>query len=292
MKKKYFIAFFLIVAATSCSVRRFLPAGEKLYKGSTVIVQKDPGVKNTNKQLKKHLKLAITPRRNKFLLGQPYKVWWWYVIGEPDPEKTEKGLRSFLRKKLGEAPVLSSRINAPVTAENMQAFMENTGYFHTRVQGDTVNSGYFTKAVYTAQVQPQYHIKSITWVSDSSALLKTLEERQKSRGILKVGAPYQLSDISAERDQLDLYLKTRGYYYFNPDYLMAYADSTVGNRQVELYLNVKKTIPEAAKYPYRINNITVFPNYSLVSKQLDTSIVGAIKYDGLYIKDSAKKFRP
>ncbi|MEP7238757.1 MAG: hypothetical protein ABI685_12855, partial [Ferruginibacter sp.] len=291
MKGLYFLAFLFVLAASSCSVRRFLPPGEKLYKGATVKVEKNPETKGTTRQLRNHVRQAVSPRRNKFILGQPYKVWWWYVIGEPDPDKTERGLRSFLRKKLGEAPVLRSRINAAVTAENMQAFLENTGYFHSTVLGDTVNTGYFTKAVYTAKFQPQYHIKSITWVSDSSALLKLLEERQKS-GILKAGQPYRLSDISAERDRLDLYLKTKGYYYFNPDYLMAYADSTVGNRQVELYLNVKKTAPKMAMYPYTINRIVVFPNYSLASQQLDTSIAGAIQYDKLIIKDSAKKFRP
>ncbi len=291
MKGAHFIALLLLLTASSCSVRRFLPPGERLYKGATVKVEKNPEVKQTKRFLTNHLKQAVSPRRNKFLLGQPYKVWWWYVIGEPDPDKTERGLRAFLRKTLGEAPVLSSRINAPVTAENMQAFMENTGYFHTTVQGDTVNTGYFTSAVYTAQVQPQYRIKSITWVSDSSAVLKLLEEHQKTGSILKVGQPYRLSDISAERDRLDLFLKTMGYYYFNPDYLMAYADSTVGNRQVDMFLNIKKTTPEAAKHPYRINKIVVFPNYSLVSEQLDTTMAGAIKYDGLIIKDSLKKFK-
>ncbi len=289
MKGNYFIGLILLLTASSCSVRRFLPAGEKLYRGSEITVQKNPDEKKTNRQLKKFIKQAVTPRRNKFLVGQPYKVWWWYVIGEP---KHEKGLRAFLRRKLGEPPVLSSRVKATATAENMQAFMENSGYFHTTVQGDTVNKGYFTTARYTAQVQPQYHIKSIIWVSDSSALLKLLEERQKRRGILKAGEPYRLSDISAERDQLDLFLKTKGYYYFNPDYLMAYADSTVGSRQVELYLNVKKSTPEAAKYAYHINRIAVFPNYSLASVHLDTSLTGAIRYEGLLIKDSAKVFKP
>lgn len=290
MKGSYLLLVILL-AASSCGVQRYIPAGEKLYKGATVVVEKNPDVKGTTKQVRNHLKQAVSPRRNKFLLGQPYKVWWWYVLGEPDPDKTDKGLIQFLRKRLAEPPVLSSKINAKVTAENMQSFMENTGYFHTTVQGDTVHSGYFVKAKYTAQVQPQYLIKSITWVSDSSALLKELEGRQKQNGLLKVGKPYRLSDISAERDALDLYLKTKGYYYFNPDYLMAYADSTVGNRQVDILLNVKKTTPEQAKYPYSINNIVVFPSYSLVSNQLDTSLSGIEKYDGIYVKDSAKKFK-
>jgi len=291
MRVLYVIALFFLLAASSCSVRRFLPAGEKLYKGSTVIVHKNPEVKTKNGRLKSDLKLAVRPHRNKFLLGQPYKVWWWYVIGEPDPEKQQKGLRAFLRRQLAEPPVLSSRVNATQTAENMEAFMENIGYFHTTVKGDTVHSGYFVKSIYTAEVQPQYHIKTITWVSDSSALLKELMNEQK-KGILKVGEPYRLSDISSERDRLDLYLKTKGYYYFNPDYLMAYADSTIGNRQVDLFLNLKKITPAMARYPYSIHKMTVFPNYSLASGQVDTTKTGFTLYDSLLIKDPRKRYKP
>jgi outer membrane protein insertion porin family len=288
----YCILSVVMLLVSSCSVSRFLPPGEKLYKGATINVKKNPETKTSTKKLKKQLKLAVTPQRNKFLLGQPYKVWWWYVIGEPGPKNNGKGLKAFLRKKLGEPPVLSTRVNAKVTAENMQSFMENTGYFHTTVQGDTANSGYFTKAIYTAQVQPQYNIKTITWVSDSSALLKLLERRQKRKNaIVKVGQPYRLSDISAERDALDLFLKTRGYYYFNPDYLMAYADSTIGKREVDLYFNVKKNIPKQAKFPYKINNIIIFPNYSLAPSEIDTALSNAVQYDGLIIKDSTKKFK-
>jgi outer membrane protein insertion porin family len=289
--KVYIGLVFLMVIASSCSVQRFLPPGEKLYKGSTITVEKNPAVKASNKQLRNLLKEAVKPRRNKFLLGQPYKVWWWYVIGEPDPDKTEKGLRSFLRKRLGEAPVLSSRINPTTTAENMESFMENIGYFRTAVQGDTVNTGYFVKARYTAQVQHQYTIKSITWVKDSSALLNLLERRQKLRPVLKVGQPYRLSDITAERDRLDLYLKTRGYYYFNPDYLMAYADSTIGDHGVDLYLNIKKSAPAMALHPYRVNRIVVFPNYSLASALPDTTMRHVEVYDSLLISDSSRKFK-
>lgn len=291
MKVVYCFILIILFTSSSCSVKRFLPPGEKLYRGATVHVQKTPDVKQSNRQLKKHLQLAITPHKNKFILGQPYKVWWWYVIGEPKPQKNGKGLRAFLRKKLGEEPILSSRVNASVTAQNMQAFMENTGYFHSTVQGDTVNKSYFTSAIYTAVVQPQYHIKTISWVSDSSALLQLLEKRQQQRGMLKIGQAYQLSAISAERDQLDLFLKTRGYYYFNPDYIMAYVDSTIGNRELALYFNIKKTTPVQAKYAYKINQIVVFPNYSLASPALDTSLAGTELYDGLIIKDPAKKYK-
>ena len=289
MKKYLFFYILFVLLVSSCSVRRFLPAGEKLYRGPVFHVTKNAETKNTTGQLKDMLKLAAKPRPNKFFLGQPYKVWLWYVIGNSE---SKKSFRGYLRNKLAEPPVLSSRINAKTTAANMESLMQNLGYFHTTVQGDTAHSGYFLKAIYTAQVQPQYKIRKIEWVSDSSAIIKALETNSKRRGLLKPGNPYRLSDITAERDRLDLFLKTKGYYFFNPDYLMAYVDSTVGNRKVDLLLNLKKTTPSEAKSPYTINKIIVFPNYTLASPKLDTSRNGLEDYDGILIKDSLKKFRP
>ena len=128
MKKYFFFNIMLLLLVSSCSVRRFLPAGEKLYRGPTFRVTKNPETKNTTGQLKDMLKLAARPKPNKFFLGQPYKVWLWYVIGNPE---SKKSFRAYLRNKIAEPPVLSSRINAKATAENMQSLMENLGYFHS-----------------------------------------------------------------------------------------------------------------------------------------------------------------
>ena len=282
-----FHCMLLIVLIASCSVQRFIPKGERIYKGASVHVKKNPETSTSVRSLKSTIKLAATPRANKFLFGQPYKVWWWYVIGEP---KREKGFRAFLRNRLGEPPVFSSRVNPKATAENMEALLTNLGYFHSTVQGDTTNYSYFTKAVYNAQVEPQYTIKSVTWVNDSSRLMRVIS-RIQAQSLLKPGQPYRLSDITAERERIDLTLKNRGFYFFNPDYLMAYADSTIGNRQVDIIMNIKKTTPEDAKIAYRINNITVFPNYTLASPELDTAKYGVEIYDGIRIRDSVKKFR-
>jgi len=294
MRNISFCILLLTLVTTSCSVKRYLPKGERLYKGSTVKVQKHPETKTSAKSLKSKLKLAVKPRPNKFLFGQPWKVWWWYKLDGPDSTRKEKGLKALLRNKLSEPPVLSSRINTVSTSENMVGLMENLGYFHTTAQGDTNNTGsYFTKATYNVQVQPQYFINDITWVSDSSELLKILQkEQQTNHTLLKPGKPYTLSEITAERNRLDLYIKTKGYYYFNPEYLMAYADSTIGNRKVSLLMNIKKITPQIARHTSTINSITIFPNYSLVSTQLDTSKNNLEMHDSLYIRDTTKKFRP
>ncbi len=288
-KKLIYCIIVSCIIVSSCSVQKFIPKGETIYRGAKITVKKDSGVSTASRSLKTQLKAAVRPKPNKFLFGQPYKVWWWYVIGTP---KREKGLKAFFRNKLGEPPVFGSRVNATATAENMQAFLENTGYFHSAVAGDTTIKSYFLTANYHANVAHRYKIKNIIWVKDSLPLMSLLERQQQRGSELKAGNPYMLSDIQNERNRLDLQIKKRGYYFFNPDYIMSYADSTIGNHQVDLYLNIKKETPETAKYPYTINRITIFPNYSLVYPPPDTSRVGTQNFDGLEIRDTVNKFKP
>ncbi|MCW3090234.1 MAG: hypothetical protein JWP81_1303 [Ferruginibacter sp.] len=277
----------IVLVASSCGVQRFLPPGERLYRGATITVEKDSAVKVSSRQLRKQLELADKPGGNKFAVGQPYKVWWWFVIGEP---KRPNGVRAFFRNKLGAPPILSSMVNPSVTAQHMQAFLENLGYFHSVVSGDTINNGYMTRAIYKAHVLPQYTIKNISWVNDSLPLVKLLQQHQQ-KGILQIGNGYRLSDIQAERDRLDLYVKTKGYYYFNPNYIMAYADSTIGNHEVDLYLSIKKNIPEISLHEFTINQVMLFPNYTLLLPPPDTSRTGTVNMDGLLIRDTINRFK-
>jgi outer membrane protein assembly factor BamA len=277
-----------VILLGSCSVHKYLKPGEALYRGASIKVQKDKEVKTSSRSLKKQLKKAIRLRSNKFLLGSPYKVWWWYTIGETEKQK---GLKYWLRKKLGEPPVFSNRVNTALTSQTMQSYLENTGFFHSTVIGDTNTKNNFTKAVYRAHVLPQYKIKSVTWISDSSQILKDLSDRKK-RSLLKPGKPYQLSNIDEERSRLDLRLKKKGYYFFNPTYILAYADSTVGDRKVDLFLNLRSTTPENAKHPFSINRIIIFPNYTLIDPPPDTSRFGLTPIDSLLIRDTVYKFKP
>jgi outer membrane protein insertion porin family len=290
MMKWYIVySFIIMLFATGCGVAKYLPKGERLYRNVKVIVNKQPGVTTKASSLQKDLKSATRPVPNKFLLGKPYKVWFYYVIG---PSKNPKGFKAWLRDRLGEPPVFSSRVNVQANAEDLQAYLENVGYFHSTVSGDTIDKSYFTTAVYKANVFPQYKIKSVNWLHDSASVLDVLTEKQKDKGFLKPGRPYKLIDIEAERDRVDLQLKAKGYYFFNPNYVLAYADSTVGNNQVDLYLNILNTMPEKAKHPYTISKITVFPNYTLVHPPPDTSKVATIVYDSIAIRDTVHNFKP
>src|SRR5690606_12462349 len=122
------------------------------------------------------------------------------------------------------------------------------------VTSDTTINNRKATVTYTASPHIIYRIKSLTFDVDSSELGKAIKSTE-SGSLLQVDRPYNLDNIIAERERIDNELKNKGYYYFNPDYLITEVDSTSGDHQVELYVKIKEETPARAKRPYYINNI-------------------------------------
>src|SRR4030095_1220312 len=102
---------------------------------------------------------------------------------------------------------------------------------------------------------------------------------------------YNLYALKAERDRIDLELKNQGYFYFNADYLVFYADTSTGNHKVNLFLEVKADAPLNALERYRMHTIIITPNYSLdqdtVTVKADTLLI-----EGKYYIKSDSMFKP
>src|SRR3954468_7173181 len=132
---KYCCCLVLIIGSASCGVNRRLLPGQQIYDCASIKVEIPQGTKTKASALEKKLKPLATPKRNKRLFGRPYKVWWWYVLGQP---KKEKGFKTWLRNTIGEAPVLAEDLNPELNAQNMQALLENEGHFNSEVIVDTI----------------------------------------------------------------------------------------------------------------------------------------------------------
>lgn len=280
----------LFALGTSCSVRRHLPPGTYLYKGATYKIEKEPGNKTKVKSIKSQLKGITAPVPNKTILGYPYRVAFWYFVGEP---KKQKGFKYWLRNKIGEPPVLSTAVNVKANSQNFQAYLENKGFFKTDAGGDTTVKGYKVTANYKIDLGMPYTINTFKFVLDSTAKIgQDIAKLPPKENYLKSGQQYDLDNIKAERSRTDIFLKSRGYYYFSPDDIKAWIDSTIGNHQVNIYFKLKDETPLAAMNPQTIRRITLFPNYTLVAPPPDTSKRGLIMYDSIYIRDTLHKITP
>ena len=57
--------------------------------------------------------------------------------------------------------------------------------------------------------------------------------------VIERGKPYDVDVLQAERSRFERFIKDHGFYGFSSDHIYFRVDSTVGNRQVDIYYGVK-----------------------------------------------------
>ncbi|MBA2499597.1 MAG: BamA/TamA family outer membrane protein [Chitinophagaceae bacterium] len=284
---KIFVVFFITLSIASCSYTKHLKEGEVLYIGSEVNITDSITKTKEKKELASGLNNLTVPEPNTTFLGLKPKLFFYNLAG--DPSKT-----GWLRKKLrsfGEPPVLLQDVNLEYNEKLLDSRLENLGYFRANVSGDTIVKNKKAEAVYAATPGPRYYIAAVEYQNDSSVLERSINEIVNS-SFLKPGDPFNLDIIKAERLRIDAYLKEQGFYYFNEDYIIVKTDSTIGNNQVNLYVQVKPETPKIARQVYTMNDIFVYSNYSLATAQEDTNTSNAIFYKGYYVVDKENIFKP
>ena len=274
--------------AFGCSNTKYLPEGDLLFTGHSVKVNDSIIKKKDRKELEKELEALLRPLPNKQILGLRPKLLIYNLAGEP---KKEKGIRHWLRNKVGEAPVLFSKVDLDYNVAVLRNFTENRGYFKTRVSADSTAKNKRATAEYIVTPKRQYKIKSVQFPVDSTDLGKSIA-RMSRRSLLKEGNPYDLEIIKLERERIDARLKEKGYYYFNPNYILAQVDSTKGDYEVSIKLKIKDETPEKATTAYKINKIVVYPNFSISKDSLIYKKEDVVQYNDFTIIDTANTFNP
>lgn len=271
----------------SCNTTKLVPKGDALYTGATIKVDDSTISKKEKKKVHDKTENLPRPLPNGKFLGIPFKLLFYNMAGDTSKHNF---IRKFLRK-IGQPPVLLSSVNVDYNVKVLQNYLVNIGYFQALASGDTIIKKKKGHAYYTLTPGPVYSIEEVSFETDSSSVGTAIKETQP-KTILHPGDAFNLAVIKGERERIDAILKEEGYYFFNPDLLIIEADSTVGNHKVNMYLKVKGNIPAEAKKTYIIDNVFIYPNYRLNGKSTDTTSAEKYLYDGYYIVDPRKKFKP
>ena len=241
----FFYCVLVVWCMSSCSNIKYLPEGENLYVEGEVAINSDTIPAAYIEPLETHLEELLRPKPNKAIMGLRPKLYIYNIAGEP---KSERGLRGWMRNKVGEPPVLLSDVNREYNENLLRNRLENIGFFNAEVASDTSITNRKATVTYTATPKIIYRIKSVTFEVDSSALGQAIKATENG-SLLQVNRPYNLDQIISERERIDNELKNKGYYFFNPDYLLIDVDSTAGNHHVDLYVKVKPETPTKARQP-------------------------------------------
>jgi len=276
---------FCIVLLAACNESKRLTEGQNLYVANEVKTKPTDVKKKKTKDVAKDLEGLLRPRLNSKVLGVRFRLWIYNIAGMP---KRDKGFKHWLKYKVGEAPVLASPTMLEKNRDILQNRLENKGFFKDTVMLTTSVKDRKLKAIYTAQFGPQYTIRNISFPDDSDDISKRIDS-VKDRSLLRKGDPYDLDVIKDERNRIDTRLKGKGFYYFNPGYLVVDLDTTVGNHQIDMFMKFKDEMPDEARARYRIRNILVYAEYDLHS---DTNKRAVLTPGNIRLVDTAHLFKP
>jgi outer membrane protein insertion porin family len=277
----------LMSALTSCHESKYLTANQSLYTANKTQIQSSvPMKKSEQKKWGKEMQAYLRPKLNSKILGIRVKLWIYNIAGTTNKKK---GIKHWLKYKIGEAPVLASPAILRNNAEVLQSHLENKGFFHDTAFVTTSVKDKHLTATYTGQVGPRYAIGKIDYPDDSDLISNLIDTLQRG-SLLKTGDFYDFETIKAERVRVDNRLKNRGFYYFNPDYLLVDLDTAVGNHQVDMFMRLKEEMPDPVRKVYHIDSIMVYVNSG---SRPDTNHRHAyVTPEGYHVIDSAKFLRP
>jgi outer membrane protein insertion porin family len=273
--------FFIVLLFSGCTGLRKIPQGEYLYSGSTFSFDSAQLLSNQKVALNEIDGLLKSPN-TKMLWMRPF-LSIHNMVKEP---KKEKGLKYWLKYKLGEPPVLMSSIDSVTVNTAIRNRLENLGHFSAASDFEIHRKKRTAAIHYSISPGVPYTINRINYPSGQTPLQKQIGA-MKAESLLNTGDYYNLSVFKEERHRIENILKNSGYFYFTSDHLLFNADSTAGNRRIELQLRVKPDAPALARMPFKINNIYVFDDFSLQSYRPDTTII-----NGYYYVSANRYFHP
>ncbi|WP_296701610.1 BamA/TamA family outer membrane protein [Algoriphagus sp.] len=284
--KKYWIFFLCwIFCFTGCQIKKYIPEGELLYTGAKLEIDKPEDLEDFG-SVEGELNELLRPEPNSKFLGMRFGLWAHYKNEKENPGFINR----FLNKKFGEEPVYLSDVDQARTEELILNRLENRGFFYGSASSETFRDEKYGDVTYKAIISQPYILREIELDRDSLQIehdIKSLLSSSK----LQPGSRFDLNTLNQERDRIDEGLKKKGYYDFNSDYLIFEADTNISDssRLFKLYLRLKNNIPENGLLPFRVDQIQVFPNYSLDenAEKLDT-----VSLDGKEFIQGELTFKP
>ncbi|MBT8295388.1 MAG: outer membrane protein assembly factor [Gramella sp.] len=260
IKTRYTLLILFLGILSSCSVEKFIPDDEFLYTGASIQLEADTTIVD-RPELEAELNEVLRPKPNSKFLGMRPGLYYHYKAQRDKPGFINK----FLNKKIGEEPVYLSDVELNNTEDLLLNRLENRGFFYSRVSSES-NENEDTQtasASYELIVPEPYTMATYQLDSDSLLVYKDIEERL-DKTLLEEGMRFDLPELKAERERIDLHLKKEGYYNFNPGFLIFEADTNqYDQKKFDLFLRLKKDVPSKSVIPYQISNVNVYVNYNV-----------------------------
>ncbi len=220
-----------MLLVSSCSTTKYVPEGNYLL--NKVDIEVEDNVVNTN-ELTSYLRQR--PNFKAFGLFRIH-LGVYNLSGRDSSKKINRKL-----KEIGEAPVLYDPFLTFQSEKELQKYMKTKGYMHAEVSS-SYKKVKDKKIDVTYKIVPNqpYRIREIenNFTTDPviDSLLNTRNGYLNTK--LKKGGLFDIDMMDEERERISTFLRRRGYYHFNKEYICFTADSSLGTHEVDLKMILK-----------------------------------------------------
>jgi outer membrane protein assembly factor BamA len=203
-------------------------------------------------------------------------------------------------RNIGEEPVIYDRNEAEKSREQLEEFIGSKGYFDSRVSDSVRTQKRKSDVYYSVNLKTPYTIHNLYYeIADTT--IEKLFYFDSINCLIQRGKPYDVDVLQAERSRFERYIKNHGFYGFSSDYISFRVDSTIGNRKVDLYYNIKKLakidfynrISYVSHPVYRIRDIFIYPDFEpkdvLELGESYYESLDTINFEGYYFVTGRKK---
>ena len=159
-------------------------------------------------------------------------------------KKPNKKPRSTLAErffKFGEPPALYKENETKQSLKNLELFLFNKGYFHGTVRDSVVlKKNRKAKVYYIVNRNQPYMLKNVGIQVENNPELTVITKNYTKYTILKEGDKFDLDKMDEERTRLTKYLRRKGYYFFNKEYIEFKADTGAGDHQINVTMLINQ----------------------------------------------------
>ncbi|HZW76804.1 MAG TPA: BamA/TamA family outer membrane protein [Flavobacteriaceae bacterium] len=279
------VLLILIFGLQSCSIRKYIPEDERLYTGAKITMESD-SVIDKQKQLKSVLEEALRPKPNKKILGMRPGLYFYYKMQQEKPGFINR----FLYKKIGEKPVYQSDVKPFEVQEILINRLDNRGFFYSSSKYEWHENDKKKEASisYDLRIPTPYRMEKYKVDSMPNPIYPEIKQSvQESK--MTSGMRFDLANMKMERERIDRDLKMKGYYNFNPNFLIFEADTNQYDaKKFDLFLRLKEEVPEKSVVPYRISKINIYANYDAE----DTITRDKVRFNEKNYINSSDYFKP
>lgn len=258
MRRLLPIAFIFLTAVllSSCfPVKHLVPEGQHFLDKNNVEI-KGEKVDFSKSDVSDYI--SQKPHRVRF--PNRFTTWLYYVT-----ENKTSHFWQWVNEYLSKKPEYYDADAAYNSARQIEQYLENRGYFNSRVTNTVTFKDHKARSTYTIYPTEPYRINNINYQIEDTAVLRYVMLIEKQLPA-KVNDIYNAYTLDEQRTTITDFLRNVGYYYFSREYITFEVDSSFNNHTLEITMKIanakdRNTGVEHPHKRYTINKISIYPNY-------------------------------